>query len=161
RRWRAVVQARRVSEPPCFRGELHDVLFAFRIDDVVAEAAGRDERRVSCNVAGTLKELAGRQSFEQKDRPDQIEIAGMGGRWRLEVDAQDVERARCHGAHECYHRWSIHFADPGEGLMPTTDNMPGTETFRNGELTLFFRSWHPAGTPRGVVVIVPGFNSHS
>jgi alpha-beta hydrolase superfamily lysophospholipase len=30
-----------------------------------------------------------------------------------------------------------------------------------GGLNIFFRSWHPAGTPRGVVVIVPGFNSHS
>jgi acylglycerol lipase len=45
--------------------------------------------------------------------------------------------------------------------MPTTDGMLRSETFRNGELILFFRSWHPAGTPRGVVVIVPGFNSHS
>jgi alpha-beta hydrolase superfamily lysophospholipase len=45
--------------------------------------------------------------------------------------------------------------------MPTTDNKLQTETFRNGELTLVFRSWRPAGTPRGVVVIVPGFNSHS
>lgn len=26
---------------------------------------------------------------------------------------------------------------------------------------LFFRSWHPAGAARAVVVIVPGFNSHS
>ena len=30
-----------------------------------------------------------------------------------------------------------------------------------GGLNIFFRSWHPAGNPRGVVVIVPGFNSHS
>jgi len=45
--------------------------------------------------------------------------------------------------------------------MPTTDSTLQTETFRNGELSLFFRSWHPAGAARGVVVIVPGFNSHS
>jgi acylglycerol lipase len=45
--------------------------------------------------------------------------------------------------------------------MPTTDSPLQTETFRNGELSLFFRSWHPAGAARGVVVIVPGFNSHS
>src|SRR5262249_3186703 len=50
---------------------------------------------------------------------------------------------------------------PEENHMPTTDSMLRTETFRNGELSLFFRSWHPAGTARGVVVIVPGFNSHS
>jgi alpha-beta hydrolase superfamily lysophospholipase len=28
-------------------------------------------------------------------------------------------------------------------------------------LNIFFRSWRPQATPRGVVVIVPGFNSHS
>jgi alpha-beta hydrolase superfamily lysophospholipase len=28
-------------------------------------------------------------------------------------------------------------------------------------LKIFFRSWHPEGKPRGTVVIVPGFNSHS
>ena len=30
-----------------------------------------------------------------------------------------------------------------------------------GGLNIFFRSWRPKATPRGVVVIVPGFNSHS
>ena len=30
-----------------------------------------------------------------------------------------------------------------------------------GGLSIFFRSWHPATTPRGVVVIVHGFNAHS
>ena len=46
--------------------------------------------------------------------------------------------------------------------MPTVpEAMLRTETFRNGELSLFFRSWHPSGDARGVVVIVPGFNSHS
>ena len=28
-------------------------------------------------------------------------------------------------------------------------------------LNIFTRSWRPEGEPRGVVVIVPGFNSHS
>src|ERR1700730_429456 len=28
-------------------------------------------------------------------------------------------------------------------------------------LNIFFRSWRPTGTPRAVIVIVPGFNSHS
>ena len=46
--------------------------------------------------------------------------------------------------------------------MPTVpEALLRTETFRNGELNLFFRSWHPSDTARGVVVIVPGFNSHS
>jgi len=30
-----------------------------------------------------------------------------------------------------------------------------------GGLNIFFRSWRPSGTARGVVAIVPGFNSHS
>ncbi|MEP7310908.1 MAG: lysophospholipase [Acidobacteriota bacterium] len=38
----------------------------------------------------------------------------------------------------------------------------GDGTFESaGGLNIFFRWWRPAGTPRGVVVIVPGFNSHS
>ena len=46
--------------------------------------------------------------------------------------------------------------------MPTVpEALLRTETFRNGALNLFFRSWHPSDTARGVVVIVPGFNSHS
>ncbi len=28
-------------------------------------------------------------------------------------------------------------------------------------LRISFRSWRPAGQPRGIVIIVPGFNSHS
>src|SRR5262245_11997977 len=31
----------------------------------------------------------------------------------------------------------------------------------HGGLRIFFRSWHPTTKPRGVVMIVPGFNSHS
>lgn len=36
------------------------------------------------------------------------------------------------------------------------ETYPGT-----GDLRIAFRSWHPAGPAKGVVVIVPGFNSHS
>lgn len=36
------------------------------------------------------------------------------------------------------------------------------ETFESLDgLKIFFRSWRPLGKPRGTVVIVPGFNSHS
>jgi acylglycerol lipase len=36
------------------------------------------------------------------------------------------------------------------------------ETFKGvGGLNIFFRSWRPDGKARGVVAIVPGFNSHS
>jgi alpha-beta hydrolase superfamily lysophospholipase len=30
-----------------------------------------------------------------------------------------------------------------------------------GGLKMFTRTWHPEGAPRAIVVIVPGFNSHS
>jgi acylglycerol lipase len=35
------------------------------------------------------------------------------------------------------------------------------ETLQDHGLKIFFRSWHPPNTTRGVVVVVPGFNSHS
>jgi acylglycerol lipase len=39
--------------------------------------------------------------------------------------------------------------------------MGKTENLSNGGLELFFRSWRPGSPPRAVIVIVPGFNSHS
>jgi len=47
--------------------------------------------------------------------------------------------------------------------MPSTQTTTSTEgTFKSGgDFSIFFRSWRPTTTPRGVVVIVPGFNSHS
>jgi acylglycerol lipase len=41
-------------------------------------------------------------------------------------------------------------------------NTVGEGTFQSvGGLNIFFRSWRPTGRPRGVVLVVPGFNSHS
>src|SRR4051812_13845506 len=47
--------------------------------------------------------------------------------------------------------------------MASTQTVTGGEgTFAGvGGLTIFFRSWRPSIAPRGVVAIVPGFNSHS
>jgi alpha-beta hydrolase superfamily lysophospholipase len=47
--------------------------------------------------------------------------------------------------------------------MTQTQLRPATEERlkTTGGLTLFVRSWRPDGNARGVVVIVPGFNSHS
>ena len=36
-----------------------------------------------------------------------------------------------------------------------------TGNISSGGLRLFYRAWRPDQTPRGVVAIVPGFNSHS
>ena len=46
--------------------------------------------------------------------------------------------------------------------MPTTSSSSVTEeTVENAGFNIFFRSWTPASGARGVLVIVPGFNSHS
>jgi acylglycerol lipase len=45
-----------------------------------------------------------------------------------------------------------------QGLATTMEE----ERFESvGGLNIFFRSWRPTGEPHGVMVIVPGFNSHS
>jgi acylglycerol lipase len=46
-----------------------------------------------------------------------------------------------------------------QGAASTTEQ-DGTFKTADG-LKIFYRVWRPAGTPRGVVVIVPGFNAHS
>ena len=44
----------------------------------------------------------------------------------------------------------------------TTSTWPAEEKFDGaGGLKIAYRRWAPAGTPRAVVAIVPGFNSHS
>jgi acylglycerol lipase len=47
-------------------------------------------------------------------------------------------------------------------IMTPSFPSPNEERFESvGGLKIFFRSWRPATTPRGVVVLVHGFNSHS
>jgi len=46
--------------------------------------------------------------------------------------------------------------------MDLQENSAAEGTFQStGGLNIFFRSWRPTAKPRGVVVVVPGFNSHS
>jgi len=46
--------------------------------------------------------------------------------------------------------------------MDLQENSAAEATFQGtGGLNIFFRSWRPTAKPRGVVVVVPGFNSHS
>jgi acylglycerol lipase len=57
-------------------------------------------------------------------------------------------------------------ADPSRArekpMMEDTATAVEESTFTTTTgLNIFFRSWRPAGTARGVIVIVPGFNSHS
>jgi len=89
-----VLQAVGIGEPPRFRRELHDVLFALGVDDVVAEAAGGHERGVLCDIAGSLQELTGAEPPVQKRGPDDGEIFGAERRPGFEVRAKDVERRR-------------------------------------------------------------------
>jgi alpha-beta hydrolase superfamily lysophospholipase len=46
-------------------------------------------------------------------------------------------------------------------MDPTPSNVSGETLESTGGIKLFFRSWHPSGTPRALVIIVPGFNAHS
>jgi alpha-beta hydrolase superfamily lysophospholipase len=47
-------------------------------------------------------------------------------------------------------------------MTPEPGNTVREERFQgDGGLNIFFRSWRPSGPARGVVVICPGFNSHS
>jgi acylglycerol lipase len=47
-------------------------------------------------------------------------------------------------------------------MTPTQNILPTEGTVANSDgLNIFFRSWRPKETPRAVVMIVPGFNSHS
>jgi alpha-beta hydrolase superfamily lysophospholipase len=61
----------------------------------------------------------------------------------------------------CYiWEWIRPEKEPGMASTQTVTGGEGTFTGVGG-LTIFFRSWRPSITPRGVVAIVPGFNSHS
>ena len=46
-------------------------------------------------------------------------------------------------------------------MAQMTESMMREETIASTGGNIFVRSWRPAETPRAVVVIVPGFNSHS
>ena len=47
-------------------------------------------------------------------------------------------------------------------MTMTSIGRAGDGTFEtSGGLKIFFRSWRPEGVARGVLVVVPGFNSHS
>jgi acylglycerol lipase len=50
----------------------------------------------------------------------------------------------------------------GGNVMPVSSYATQDGTFEStGNLNIFFRAWRPGGKSRGLVVIVPGFNSHS
>src|SRR5262249_37925338 len=46
-------------------------------------------------------------------------------------------------------------------MLKSRTSIPADGTFESDGLRIFYRSWHPADPPQGIVVIVPGFNSHS
>jgi alpha-beta hydrolase superfamily lysophospholipase len=50
----------------------------------------------------------------------------------------------------------------GENTMPQGSTSANEGKLQSaGGLSIFYRAWRPDGKPRAVVVIVPGFNSHS
>jgi acylglycerol lipase len=63
-----------------------------------------------------------------------------------ERDAQDADPSRAKERH----------------MTQETATAAEEKTFKStGGLNIFFRSWRPLGTARAVIVIIPGFNSHS
>ena len=70
----AGVEAVGVGEPPRLRGELDDVLLALGVDDVVAQAARRDEGGVGRDVAAPLQELARTEPLVDECAADTREI---------------------------------------------------------------------------------------
>ena len=91
RRRRAVAQARRISEPPRLRRELDDVLFPFRVDHVVPEAAMCDKRSVPGDIACLLKKVPGCQMSLQERRAEDLEILSAECRARFEVRAEHIK----------------------------------------------------------------------
>ena len=87
----ARVEAVRVGEPPRLGGELDDVLLALGVDDVVAEAARRDEGGVGGDVATALQELAGIEPLVDECAADGCDITFAERRPLREVPAQHIE----------------------------------------------------------------------
>jgi len=90
-RGRAGVEAGGVGEPPRLGRELDDVFLALRVDDVVAQAARRDEGGVGGDVAAPLQELARTQLLVDEGAADDGEIVLSEGGPLREVGAQHIE----------------------------------------------------------------------
>ena len=93
------------------------------------------------------------------------------------VDESSAEQERS----ECKQEISCHLTSNMNGLGPADPRSCATQlcstrrrptcyrsimqtttgNISSGGLRLFYRTWRPDQTPRGVVAIVPGFNSHS
>jgi SAM-dependent methyltransferase len=91
-RGRAGVEAVGVGEPPRLGRELNDVFLALGVDDVVAQAARRDEGGVGGDVAAPLQELALSQPLVDERPADNREIVLSEGGPLREVRAQHIER---------------------------------------------------------------------
>jgi hypothetical protein len=89
------------------------VLFPFAIDDVVAEAAGGDERGVLRHLAGALQEVALGQVAHKERRSNDVEIALGERRARFEVLTQHAERAVWQPRDFRRHRSGLHHDSTG------------------------------------------------
>ena len=90
-RRRRGAEAGGVRQPPGLGRELDDVLLAFPVDDVIAQAATGDECRGSGNVAGSLQEVAGRKSPVDERAADGREVGIAERGPGLEVGAQHTK----------------------------------------------------------------------
>jgi hypothetical protein len=72
--------------------ELHDVLLAPGIDDVLAEAAAGHECGISGDVSGPLEERSGWKSLVEEGGPHDLEVLVAERRVGAEVLPENVER---------------------------------------------------------------------
>jgi acylglycerol lipase len=81
-------------------------------------------------------------------------------RFLARVEAEGVRIVNCP---EYVRRWiAAENASHKENQMPDPSVNMSEDRFTSADgLTIVFRSWRPRSQPRGVVAIVPGFNSHS
>ena len=87
----AVLEAVGIGEPPRLGRELDDVLLALRVDDVVAQTAGRDEGGVGGDVAAPLQELARTEPPVDECAADMREIVLAEDGPLRQVRAQHIE----------------------------------------------------------------------
>ena len=88
-----VVEAGRIGQPPRLGRKLDDVLFALRVDYVVAQAPAGHERGVLGDVAGALQKLARGEMAMHKGAAEDVDIPRADRGARLEIGAKHVERS--------------------------------------------------------------------
>ena len=141
-----------------------------RVDDTVVLTLSGD---IVIDEASALQALVAGETGRQLvlDLADASIVDRAGVRLLLRAEAAGATLSNCPGYVRAWIERERTLEartrdDVLEGAKePMTQSLEGTaseSTFQTADgLRIFFRSWHPNGRPRGIVAIVPGFNSHS